>query len=134
MFNITSLIQYFTRKKTVEAQKKLFQNVDYRVDREYNAKSFLNSMYQQGYFIGCIKAIANRENFVVNDQYCLFPDFEIDEPSSHFEGVNFTLFDNELIISEAACSALVDQACAKYVEFHPEDSAKISEILRSRLF
>jgi len=118
----------------VKTPKELFQNVDCRFDREYNAKSFLNSMYEQGYFIECIEGIVNRENIVVNDQYCLFPDFDSDEPSSHFEGVNFRLFDDELIISEAACSALIDQACAKYVQLHKEDSAKINEILRSRLF
>jgi len=134
MFNITSLAKYFARKKTVETQKELFQNVDCRIDRDYNAKSFLNSMYEQGYFLECIEGIVNRENIVVNDQFCLFPDFDSDEPSSHFEGVNFRLFNDELIISEAACSALVDQACAKYVQLHPEDSAKINAILQSRLF
>ncbi len=134
MFNISSLAKHFARRKTVESQQELFQNVDYRIDREYNAKSFLNSMYEQGYFVECIEGIVQRESIVVNEQYCLFPDFDSDDPSMHFEGVNFMLFDNKLIISEAACSALVDQACAKYVQLHPEDSAKISEILKSRLF
>lgn len=135
MFKFASLAKNFTRKEIVATQKELFAKVDCRIDRDYNAKTFLNSMYEQGCFIESIDSIVHRENVVVDYDCCLFPDFSSDEPASHFdEGVKFALFDNELIISEAACAALVDQACAKYVELHPEDAVKIGDILRSRLF
>lgn len=90
-------------------------------------------MYEDGYFIECIDGIVIRGTVVVNGLRCMFPDFEIGEPASHFEGVKFALYDNQIIISEAACSALVDQACARYAQLQPENSAKISDILQARL-
>lgn len=118
----------------MKAEREIFENLDGWADSEYNTKKFLNCMYEDGCFVDAIWNIVNRVDIIHDSLYCLFPEWDIDEPIAHFEGVKFLLCDDALVISEAACSAIVDQACTKYLQLHPEDAAELNETLRTRLF
>ena len=126
------LVTYLFRRRPATPAATIFDNLT-AWDSDYPAKEFLNSMYSYGNFTRVIDGIVSRENIIVNDEYCLFPDHECDDPMFYFEGVKFVAFTNEYVISEAACSAIIDQACAHYLRLHPEDTAKMNAVLQGRL-
>ncbi|QNA88418.1 ribonuclease toxin immunity protein CdiI [Massilia sp. Dwa41.01b] len=134
MRKLSTIFKKFIGQNAVTQTKKVFESLNCHTDDEYQAKEFLNSMYSQGRFVRAIEGIVNREDIIVNDEYCLFPEPDLNEPIAHFEGVKFVAFDSELVISEAACSTIIDQACANYLRLHPEDTGEINAILQKRLF
>jgi hypothetical protein len=130
---LDSLVDYLFRRRSAKPQPTIFDNLTGH-DKHYPAKEFLNSMYRYGRFARVIDGIVSREDIIVNDEYCLFPDYESDDPMFYFEGVKFVAFTNEYVISEAACSAIINEACVHYLRLHPEDTAKMNAILQARLF
>lgn len=115
-----------------DMKRQLFSNVARSKDSDWIIKEFFNAIYSQDRFLWALPLLINKGGCVVNDDYCLFPDFSDNDPSSHFEGVMFGVGDDEIIVSDETYSVSVSEACKKYLELHPSDEPKVSEILGSK--
>jgi len=111
----------------------LFKDTNAKSDDLWLVKEFFNSTYRHGRFIRVVGKLAKKESVVINEEYCLFPEPEAGEPELTFSGVKFGNPCGELIISEEACGRFIDEACERFLLAQPRESARIREVLDSRL-
>lgn len=55
----------------------LFEISDHEHDRHWIVKEFFNSIYSQGLFADAMVSMLKGHSYVVNEEYCLFPDAEL---------------------------------------------------------
>ncbi|MEW6372048.1 MAG: ribonuclease toxin immunity protein CdiI [Pseudomonadota bacterium] len=67
----------------------------------------------------------------MNEEYCFFPDLADPDPVYHFSGVTFGTFEHEVVVTDEQCAAYLEEACALYLEVHPEYEGTIRSILAS---
>jgi hypothetical protein len=111
----------------------IFENTDATEDSDRPVIEFINSIYAQNKFLWALPLIVSKRGCVVNEDYCLFPDWTDPDPEFHFEGVMFGGVNGEAVIGEDSCSKYIDEACTRYLRLHPSDRVKISDILKKRL-
>jgi hypothetical protein len=104
-------------------------NIDNEGDKWIVAE-FFNSIHSQGIFVDVLRSIAAGEGYVVNEEYCIFPDLLDMDENLHFEGVMFGTFNDDVIISRPEFNFYLDAAVKRYLELHPEDELTIKEIMR----
>ncbi|GKX64737.1 hypothetical protein SOASR032_33060 [Pragia fontium] len=97
-------------------------------------KNYFDLMYNDGRFLNAIENIIQKESFVSDGVYCIFPDMNSYDENEHFDGVEFAIGyppteEDTIIVSEETCYHYVKQACEKYLKLHPEDTDKINELL-----
>src|SRR3954468_12821852 len=112
----------------------MFWPKDFRDDDDRIIKYFFNSIYDHNKFMYAMKLVVNKTGCVINEDYCLFPDFVDADPSGHFEGVMFGGMFEETTVSEEKCHRYVDLDCERYVEMHPGEADKMSDLLKGRQF
>lgn len=91
------------------------------------AKTFFNLIHEDGYFLDVVCTISKKHGFVINDIGCMFPDLNSYYDEDHFEGVEFFLGDQTLIVEEAVFFQLLKSACNNYIHIHPEHKDIIAE-------
>lgn len=107
----------------------IFEHIDYENDREWVIKDFFNSINLYGRFIYGIQHVVNRVGFVIDETFCLYPDWEDSDPECHFEGIMFGVWKGEIIVPESVGFEYTRLACEKYLKLHPEDTDKLNELL-----
>ncbi|NLR76976.1 ribonuclease toxin immunity protein CdiI [Leeia aquatica] len=109
----------------------LFELIGSANDHFHLAKGFLNDVYRAGDFVADIKKIYSGVSMVINEQYCLFPDWDEFDPEFHFEGVKLGIscLEKEIILTEQEFKVIVRDACRRYLLLHPEDREYLSEML-----
>ena len=111
----------------------IFYNTNVSEDSERSVEEFMNSIYDQNRFLWALPLIVSKKGCVVNDDYCIFPDWTDPDPEFHFEGVMFGGVNGEAVISEHSCSKYINEACTRYLRLHPNDMREISNILKGRI-
>ncbi|CNC40229.1 Uncharacterised protein [Yersinia frederiksenii] len=114
--------------------KILFELSDNNSNVDSVIKTYFNIMYSDEYFLDAIYHIVRKAGFSTDGAYCNFPDINSYYEEEHFEGVEFACGyppeeDDTIIVSEKICFSYVRLACEKYLQLHPEDSAKVSTLL-----
>ncbi|CNE79069.1 ribonuclease toxin immunity protein CdiI [Yersinia frederiksenii] len=114
--------------------KELFGQPYDKSDSHWIIKGYFDILYGDGYFLEVIDNIVKKIGFCCDGAYCNFPDMNSYYEEEHFEGVEFAWGyppeeDDTIIVSEEACFSYVRLACEKYLQLHPEDSAKVSTLL-----
>lgn len=107
---------------------RLFDKIDYD-NSEWVMEEFFNSIYSQGEFLWALTLILEKSGCGVNETYCSFPDLEDPDPECHFEGIMFGVWEGEIIVPESVGFNYVKLACEKYLQLHPEDTARVNELL-----
>lgn len=64
----------------------LFNLLDVECDPEWIVKEFFNSVYLQGEFISVVNGISEKRSQIINEDYCLFPDWDSPDLDLHFNG------------------------------------------------
>ncbi|MEK9498499.1 ribonuclease toxin immunity protein CdiI [Photorhabdus sp. P32] len=95
-------------------------------------KSYFDLMYNDERFLDAVENIVQKESFMLDGVYCFFPDMNSED--EYFEGVQFVVGypptdEDTITVSEEICYHYVRLACEKYLEFHPEDTTKVNELL-----
>ncbi|GFM79938.1 hypothetical protein PSCICN_06300 [Pseudomonas cichorii] len=114
--------------------KKLFGQPYGASDPYWAVKGYFDRMYNDGYFIEAVGYIVKRWGFCADGAYCNFPDENSLFDEEHFEGVEFAYGyppkdEDTVVVSEVLCSEYIRLACEKYLQRHPEDAAKVKELL-----
>lgn len=87
----------------------------------FNAVSDLN-------FVDVIRRLFQGIGQTINDNHCTFPvDLDPGEPS--FEGVRFSLYEDEIVISRAELYHWIKQAAQAYVSEHPEVREPVGQVM-----
>lgn len=107
----------------------IFRHIDYDNDPEWVIKDFFNSINLYRKFVWGVEYIINKIGFVIDETYCNFPDWNDPDPTCHFEGIMFGVWEGEIIVSEMLGFKYIKLACEKYLKLHPEDTKQINELL-----
>ncbi|MBH3404649.1 ribonuclease toxin immunity protein CdiI [Pseudomonas glycinae] len=115
--------------------RELFGQPYSQSDPNWIVKGYFDRMYDDGRFIEAVGYIVKRWGFSVDGAYCNFPDESSPLDEEHFEGVEFSYGyppsdEDTIVVSESVCTEYLRLACEKYLQLHPEDKAKIEELLR----
>jgi len=86
-------------------------------------------MYAQERFLWSLPLILNRKGCAVNEDYCFFPDLTDPDPEYHFSGVKVGVMDSEVVMTFEELLTFVRQACAKFVELHPEYKTQVEHLV-----
>jgi hypothetical protein len=111
------------------SNKKLFNYINYENNPHWPVLAFFNSMYSQKNFIPALEYIANRISYVYDYDRCIFPDFEDGDPSGHFEGVEFSIMNDRVVISDTEFLDYIGKACQAYIAENPMHRQEIEAIL-----
>lgn len=106
----------------------IFKEVDYANDEFWVVKEFFNSINMSNKFLYGLSLLADGIGFCFDEAYFYFPNLEGSD-ELRFDGLMFGIFDGETIVSEVDGYSLVRLACEKYLQLHPEDTAKVKELL-----
>lgn len=110
-------------------KNQLFESIDFDNDPYWIVKEFFNSIYEQGRFLWALPLIFEKKGCAVNKEYCFFSDLNDSDPSSHFSGVMFGTFEDQVIVSSERCLVYLKIACDRYLEENPEDRSLVTSIL-----
>lgn len=103
----------------------LFRLSNVKNDPDWIIKEFFNTAYLQGEFVLVANAISEGRSCVINEDYCLFPEFESPDIELHFDGVKFGIMHDQVVVSNDTCRKFLHSACDRYIRLHPEDKDKI---------
>ncbi|MCA6222963.1 ribonuclease toxin immunity protein CdiI [Photorhabdus antumapuensis] len=111
---------------------KLFERIDY--DSDEMITTYFDIMYSDNRLLEAIGYLIKKIGFSTDGAYCHFPDMNSYDEEDHFEGVQFIVGypptdEDTMTVSEEICYHYVRLACEKYLEFHPEDTTKVNELL-----
>ncbi len=109
--------------------KELFSNFNHVDDQYWLVKVFFNMVYSDDSFLYVISRLIDKIGFTFNYNGCNFPDLSDPDPFYHFEGVLFTTWEYEILITEEKFVYFLTQACKLYLQKNPEDEEKLKEIL-----
>lgn len=75
-----------------------------------------------------------RWGFSTDGAYCNFPDENSRFDEDYFDGVEFAYGyppkdEDTVVVSEVICAECIRLACEKYLQCHPEETAKVKELL-----
>lgn len=115
-------------------QKDLFSVSDLDTGLDLIVTSYFDRMYADGNFIKMLVLLSKKISMSTDGAYCHFPDMNSFDESDHFEGVEFAigyppLEEDTVIISEETFYKYIRLACDRYVQFYPEDTDKVYNLL-----
>ncbi|MDO7902971.1 ribonuclease toxin immunity protein CdiI [Pseudomonas sp. K1(2024)] len=107
----------------------IFKGVDYDNDEFWVVKEFFNSINISKKFLYGLSLLTDGVGFCFDEAYFHFPDLDDSDDELRFDGLIFGVFDGEIIVCAADGYSLVRLACEEYLQLHPEDTAKVNELL-----
>lgn len=115
-------------------KRELFSQQDIDAGLNLIVISYFDRLYEDNNLLEAIELLSRKWTFNVDGAYCNFPDMNSYDESEHFEGVEFAIGyppeeDDTVVVSEETCYQYVRLACEKYLQLHPEDANKVSELL-----
>lgn len=114
----------------------LFDNPHDRFDPEWIIRSYMDWIYDSGYFVEMVSNVVKRCSFTTDDVACRFPDKDSYFEEDHFEGVEVIVAlgapdPDEIIVPESVFWTYLRMACKKYLDKHPGDRMVIATSLDS---
>lgn len=104
---------------------------DFRIkikdNRLFPVQAFFNAIGDDA-FVRVVKDLQRRVGTAINDCYCEFPE-ELDYDEEPFDGIRFSLFEDEVIISEEELNAFLKKVCSIHLIDYPEDRKELIDFL-----
>jgi hypothetical protein len=103
-------------------------------EKFFPVQAFFNEI-SDGSFIRVIDHLTRGEGYGLNVAVCTFPahmdDYEryVERAEKPLEGVEFSLFDDDVVLDVPTFRRFLTMACEAYVKKYPEDRATIEELL-----
>ena len=88
-------------------------------------QAFFNAVSDSS-FVKVVDHLTNGVGFAVNDTDCTFPT-DLDPCEELFEGVRFSLFEDQVVISKDQLRHYLQIVCDAFIIEHPEDKDVISK-------
>lgn len=98
-------------------------------DRLFPVQAFFNAFWDDN-FVEVMRGLLGGIGHSMDDAHCRFPS-DLDPWEEPFEGVRFSLYEDEVIITAAELKAFVAQACVAYLAAHPEQRDVVADLLSS---
>lgn len=119
--------------------KELFGQPYSESDPYWIVKGYFDRMYNDDYFIEAVGYMVKRWGFSTDGAYCNFPDVNSSVDEERFDGVEFaygypSTDEDTVVVSEVVCSEYIRLSCERYIKRHPEDAAKVKELLDNLSF
>ena len=96
-------------------------------DSLFPIQAFFNAI-GDGSFVRMLDSLTNGIGFSINDCDCSFPaDLEPDEKT--FDGVRFSLFERNIVISTAELARFLRIACDEFVKTCPNETQAVNRLL-----
>lgn len=98
-------------------------------DRLFPVQAFFNALWDDN-FIEVMRRLLCGIGGSMNDAYCRFSS-DLDPWEEPFEGVRFSLYEDEVIITAAELKSYIEQACVAYLSTYPEQQDTVANLLSS---
>lgn len=100
---------------------------DFRIEIEderlFPVQAFFNAISDNA-FVRIMLDLKRGVGSGVNDCFCEFPN-ELDPGEEPFEGVRFSLFEDEVVLSLNELNKYIDQVCEVHLADFPEDRERL---------
>ncbi|QPM76431.1 MULTISPECIES: ribonuclease toxin immunity protein CdiI [Myxococcus] len=93
----------------------------------FPVQAFFNSISERG-FVEKIRQLVARVGAGIDGAQCEFPG-GLEPWEQEFEGVRFSLYEDVVVVEEPVFQMFLLEACRMYVKDHPEDRARLAQIL-----
>jgi hypothetical protein len=103
-------------------------------EKFFPVQAFFNEISHLG-FIDVVDHLTRGEGYGLNVAVCTFPahmdDYEryVERAGKPLEGIEFSFFDDDVVLDVPTFRRFLTMACDAHVKRHPEDRAKIEELL-----
>lgn len=92
----------------------------------FPVQAFFNAI-PDDLFWGVTHSLMNGVGYSMNDCHCEFP-VELDYDEEPFSGVRFSLFEDEIVLTEKEMKEMLRQVCESQVKRHPDEESRFSEL------
>ena len=93
----------------------------------FPVQAFFNAIGDAS-FVQVIDHLTSRVGYSINDADCTFP-ADLDPGDEPFDGVRFSLFEEDKVISIEQLNDYVRRVCDAHRAHHPEDEERIEQLL-----
>ncbi|MDD9966109.1 MAG: ribonuclease toxin immunity protein CdiI [Myxococcales bacterium] len=97
---------------------------------KFAVQAFFNAISDDS-FVRTVTALLNSVGASFNDAHCEFPG-DLDPGDPPFEGVRFSLYEDEVVLSVEEMLRVLVEACSVQRVVHPEQREAIDDLLRQR--
>ncbi|MDF1660192.1 MAG: ribonuclease toxin immunity protein CdiI [Planctomycetota bacterium] len=97
-------------------------------ESRFPVQTFFNAIADSSFF-DVIERLSKGVGSSINECHCTFPG-DLDPADEPFEGVCFSIFDDEIIVTKQECVSVVQTVCADYLKKYPERRTELERILR----
>ncbi|WP_157760099.1 ribonuclease toxin immunity protein CdiI [Delftia acidovorans] len=94
----------------------------------FPVQAFFNAMPGIS-LIRTLESFCNRIGAGFNDATCEFPE-EVESGDDYFDGVRFSIFNEEVIISNEVFFDILSQVCSIYISKNKDSSEEISSLMK----
>lgn len=96
-------------------------------DEFFPIQTFFNALGDDS-FVRAANLLLDGVGYSINDCDCSFPG-DLDPDEEPFDGVRFSIFEDEVVISEASLRSYVKEACEMQLSLAPSQRSEINSIL-----
>src|SRR5262249_16956081 len=97
--------------------------------RLFPVQAFFNAVSDFN-FVEVVRRLLSGIGHSTNDAHCNFPG-DLDPGEETFDGVQFSLFEDSVVITIEELNRYVREACQSYLDCYPEEQDEISNLLTS---
>jgi hypothetical protein len=90
-------------------------------------QAFFNAVSDDS-FVHVVDCLTSGIGFHIDETDCMFPS-DLDPGEEPFDGVQFSIFEDNVVISLAQLREYLDTICRHHIASHPEDMAIITQLL-----
>jgi CDI immunity protein len=98
-------------------------------DPMFPVQAFFNAI-SNDHFVFTISNLLQGVGAGFDVAYCEFPE-DLDPSDESFEGVRFSLYEDEIIVDYQTFMQYLKLACKQYIKEHPEDHNKLEQLLQA---
>ena len=93
-------------------------------------QTFFNAVSDDS-FVGVVDALTSGVGYSINDCHCHFPG-DLDPGDEPFDGVQFSLFEQSIVISREELKSYLKLVCDEFVKRFPTERERINGLLARR--
>jgi len=120
-------VAFSLNSKEGEMPKRINIENQQSYDRLFPVQAFFNEVSDSD-FVMMVDSLTQGVGMGLNVANCTFPG-DLDPWQEPFDGVMFSLYEDEVVVDIPSFRHFLTLACEAYVREHPEDRAEIAELL-----
>lgn len=93
----------------------------------FPVQAFFNAV-GNGSFVQMVDCLTRGIGFTSDEAQCMFP-CDLEPGDAPFEGVRFSIFEDEVVLPVASMRTYLRDACESYLESHPSERPRLEPLL-----